>query len=357
MIPLRVKSRSESQHDSQLFHTVGLAFAGNTLIATNCHSLASTLTQNLWSEGEVVIPSLASVAKLYASVAEYITKDYNSRLQFDDFQKAEMFIFGYCAIAKRLILYFIHPVRDDQAFHMQLDEVDLPPGSACSIGSGAPAFRELSISVISRGDKVGPFEIFQHVVESQLVGNVGGHIQMMEAGFDGAKINLVLDQSKDDPDRVALSFLGFDISAYGDVDGLVIGNDEVSYGGTGRTSVRAALRARSIDPDGPPVSQTVENLAVFETCIANARATGKMVSVAVDYTLEPWRPEREDRCLGANCKKCGKLAALCRDIGWTPTSTLPLEGQGRISTLCNFCGEKVVARVEEIQMIAWRPEQ
>lgn len=125
--------------------TLGFAFCGNALLGHNAHAIASTCTQMMHSQNLEAVPSVKGIATIYAKVAEYVTKDLNSRRN-NEFQGFQSVVFGFCPVEKRLKWFLLTPQFLATTFSTDIREHSPGPGDILAIGSDAQEFdRQLDI--------------------------------------------------------------------------------------------------------------------------------------------------------------------------------------------------------------------
>jgi hypothetical protein len=124
LVPIKTHVYNDSTVTSTSHHTLGFAFAGSTLLASNTHAIASTCTQLLHNSEDKCIPSLLSIARIYAKVGEYVTKDANSR-KHRHFLNFQALIFGFCPVERKLQLAELSPVTTPTTFEIVVKIKDL----------------------------------------------------------------------------------------------------------------------------------------------------------------------------------------------------------------------------------------
>jgi len=349
VIPIAVHSGSTEFEDRTVQYSLGLAFSGSTLLANNCHGIASALTQQFRSRAEPFLPSMSSIAKIYAAVGRHVTVDFNSRRSDrHDWAFFEVAIFGYCKSLSTLCVYVIKPDMAGGVFSMNIIEHSMKPAMVITLGSGSALFHEFLIEEAARG-RGSAQSIFNRVVKSGQMKDVGGYAQYAEADEHGARLIPTIIQSPSDPDKKTLSVLGFDIWSLGTIEGLDFGKTAISAGDE-VVSGRLALRGKGVDPDGP-VTQEVQNWASLESVLNLAFSQKSVVELTEAYSVAAPKPVAGERYFAVACSSCQRYAPVCIDPSegkWAAFS-----GGGQIKTQCHWCGAAVVAFSNTVRSRFW----
>jgi len=349
VIPITVQSGSTEFEERAVQHSLGLAFAGSTLLANNCHGIASALTQQFRASGEPFLPSMMGIANVYAAVGQHVTVDFNSRKSNQrDWTFFELAIFGYCKSLNMLCVYVIKPNFAGGAFSMNITEQKMKPAMVITLGSGSDLFHEFRIEEAARG-RGSAQSLFNRVVKSGRLKDVGGYAQYAEADEHGARLIPTIIQSPSDPDKKTLSVLGFDIWCLGTVEGLDFGRMAISAGDEA-VSGRRALQAKGIDPDGP-VAREVQNWASIEAALETAFHLKKVVLLTDSYSVAAPDPAEGKRYFVSACKSCQRYTPICIDP--SEGNWACLSGEGQIKTQCHWCGKAVVASPSTVRSRLW----
>lgn len=348
-ITLAVQTLSPDFKNETAQHSLGLAFAGSTLLANNCHGIASSLTQQLRSPSKPFLPSMYGVAQIYAAVGKHVTADFNSRkANSKDWTFFEAAIFGYCKVANDLRVYHLKPDMSGGTFSMSTIEYTMLPSMVVTLGSGSSLFHEFRVeeAAVGRGSAQS---LFKRVVDSGKLKDVGGYAQYAKADAHGARMVPTIIQSPTDPDKKTLSVLGFDIWSLGEIEGLDFGQEAFSAGDEA-VSGRLALRAKGIDPDGP-VSRELQNWASIEGSVQTMFRFGAVVMLTGTYTLAQFDLHEGERYFVTPCPSCRRNNPLCADP--SDGNWRGFTGPGRLQIECRWCGSSVIAGPATISSQVW----
>ncbi|MGT0246691.1 hypothetical protein [Burkholderia pyrrocinia] len=205
----------------------GFAYCGATLGAISAYSLATACTQNLSAvAGFGKDVSVEAVAKLFTTVANHYLEDVAMRLGLDsDISAAnfELVVFGYCAVKKDFKAYHIKPAITDGLYRMASEELVVTKEFIFVMGSGAMDFTQIHQEQHEEKKKrISPFETLKELLKRESRKDVGGAIQFGMAGKAGFRIVPILDPIGD-PSDWKVTFVGWDSTTAGDVDGYQIG--------------------------------------------------------------------------------------------------------------------------------------
>jgi hypothetical protein len=166
IVPITVHSDKPHREGQIAQHSLGLAFAGSTLLANNCHGIASALTQQFRSRGDPLLPSAKGIADIYAAVGQHVTRDLNSRrARPEDWTFFHAAIFGYCPVLKTLCVYVLTPELSGTDFKMIIAEHKMTERQVITLGSGSKLFDELRREEAKRG-RGGAQSLFKRVMAS-----------------------------------------------------------------------------------------------------------------------------------------------------------------------------------------------
>jgi len=204
----------------------GFAFAGSTLSALNALALGSACTQNLRLEkGSKHLPSLESIVDLFKSVTEHYITDISSRsvgaLSNPRQYYFDSFIFGFCPQEKQFKAFALVPGCNGREFGVHKVHVMVKPLTYTPIGSGADIFVELSEELDKTHPNPGVVTTLNEMLKRQSRADVGGCFQVGVADKKGFHLMPILETEGDT--RGNVSFLGWDSSAFGEIDGFTVG--------------------------------------------------------------------------------------------------------------------------------------
>ena len=354
-IPVLVTAVEDNRVTGTARHTFGFAFAGATLLAGNTHAIASIYTQQL-TRVPARLPSLQTVANIYARVAEYMTADVGSRRNEVDTFSA--FIFGQCPVEKKLRVAKLVPHLESNTFRVNVEIFDAAPQTCHLFGSGAHAFEEALKKLDDGKRAIDPLTIIRNIVASDTVAGVGGYLQMAVATAENFELRHIASPDDANPDEIKISLVGFDLRNLGDLEGFGVGYLAIGLG-TEKVMGRRALRAKGVDPDAGPVSQEFHNLAAMEAALAylvEHKSTSPDARTLLDtgkvYRLASTTPASGTWYIATRCSNCGNPAPICLDpsMGSIPK---PFKGEGHINVDCFFCHRAIAVGANEMEAIRW----
>lgn len=207
-------------------HSLGFAFAGSTLAAVSSHALVAACTQNLLAESEDAYPvTVEAVAELVRSIGEATVRDMSSRQNRD--VVFEALVFGYCPTSKACRGFAVVPNKADGTLRMVTGELLVGPGRFHLRGSGENAFLELHAKLAATHPDPGVLTTLAALVQDGVQRDVGGHVQIGVASFDGFRLLPVIEPG-DGPGRRSVSFLGWDLA-----DGVRVGGCRIGFHAAG----------------------------------------------------------------------------------------------------------------------------
>jgi hypothetical protein len=301
------------------------------------------------------MPSLDAIARIYGKVADYVTRDLNSRRAPSERSTIHGFIFGYCPRSCRFKLAILAPEQTPTSFEMQVDVHELAEGSAFAIGSGSTLFRSM---MKSAQGAVSPLDIFREITEGAKLPDVGGAPQIAYADRRGANIQPIISQSDTNPDQVKLTIFGFDLREIGDIEGFSVGFRATGVGAE-KVQLRAALRHKAIDPDAPNISQDVKNSAAIEAALRALAAAKPKLNTPnrlinnENLTVAAILPVENDWYYVTNCANCGVNTPICEDPSQGKLGNV-FVGQGVVRVSCWLCGKAVHASSDQITNTQWK---
>lgn len=350
IVPVTLRVFGDNVVQRKYSTTVGFAFCGSTLLANNTHVIASNCTQLLRKDSPGGLPSVEDIANIYAKASEYVTKETNGRLNNPILFQG--LIFGYCTVKEKYSVFLLTPQVSARSFYVECKEIELEEGQAIPIGSGKDEFIRLSSIPNSAGNARGIYEIFTQIVEEGKVSDVGGYLQIAEATEEGVNIVPVLTQSKENLDQATLLINGFEINELKLPDGYAVGLTAVGIG-VEKIAGRSALRAKGIDPDSDEVTQKLQNLASFESCLSYAYKHSQKVNVNDNFTLDVNSPIQGEWYFSSKCKKCNKSTPLFLDPSYGKMGN-PFFGSGIIQTQCFRCNSKIEKKAIGLHSKKWK---
>ena len=350
VVPVSAKRYEKGIYVESLSYTLGFAFCGSTLLANNTHAIASNCTQMLRTESSSNSPSVESVANIYTRAAEYVCRDVNSRRVSPVLFQG--LIFGFCPINSRYSLFVIEPKVCQESFSVESVELEMKEGSLIAIGSGKDEFIRRMKIPNSAGNSRSIIELFTQVMNEESVSDVGGHPQVAKAQKSGVTIIPVLSQDRENLDKAIMTINGFNISNIKLDEGLTIGYEAMGFG-VERVVARSALRKKGIDPDDKPVSKDLQNLASFELALETAVKQSVNLGIDDNFTLAGFDPVQGEWYFYIHCDKCNNDTPVFKDFSEGSSKEL-FCGNGRISSTCNHCDEKVEKVAASLESMIWR---
>jgi hypothetical protein len=341
IVPITVSQDIDHKVAPVFHHSLGFAFAGSAILATNTHAIASTLTQLLFAKDAGRGPSVEDVARIYAAVGDHVTRDLNARLHQKDWAYFCALLFGYCSKDQSLKVYVVEPEIGSQ-FRMASKLIPLPVGEICAIGSGATPFNEyVSAQAKTRRSL---HSLFVEFVRESGVSSVGGHMQFGEATEAGMSIRPILVPEDGDTHNTRLCVLGFDTTPIR-LEGFGIALNAV-YGGTEEDVPRKYWIERGLGSNPP---QDIRNAAAIEmglkVCVAQKvkfnLGRGKVASIV--NKQEPGK-----YYVAITCWKCGKVNLICKDATEGKIEET-ITGKAIVDKQCDKCGTAICSRLSSVQ--------
>ena len=227
LLPLTVVIRQPSASgffDSVRFQTtLGFLYAGATAPALSTHALCTAALQNLITDPEHALPTLASIARFVGRTAERYMIDWGQNAPNHACFSA--FVFGWCGAENALQAFHILPKIKERLI-VDTSRVDLREPVA--IGSGARDFKLRLDTLRHDGDKFGrtsrlPLLAVESLIADGTRDDIGGDIQLGYANQAGLQIaSRCRPQTRGKPHAV-MTFLGIDVLEIGPVGSCAIG--------------------------------------------------------------------------------------------------------------------------------------
>lgn len=327
-------------------YSVGIAFAGSTLLAQNTQAIASTCCQIIHSK-DGAPPPMRLIAEVYARVAEFVIKDFNSRW-IGEPQLFQALLFGWSPPDDGFKVFALSPIVGDAKFEIRIIEYPARRGDVYAIGSGMAEFEKASARKNALGHNRPPQELFMEVFEKGAEPTVGGHPQFARVTQGGAEVVPILMQDPENPDFVTLRVNGFNVHSLADPNGFQFGLKAQDYN-VPKVAGRQALRAKGIDPD-KPITRGIQNVASMEMAIREAYRGGQSLFLNTIYTHDALKPGMGGYYFGTKCS-CGTQAPFCIDPSrgkWCNFS-----GPGAVAFKCWKCGTRLRAVANQIFSFLW----
>lgn len=203
---------SETYH----VHSVGLAFAGDTLIGLNVASVLVPLLTNLCGYEESHVPSVEDIALLVSRVAMKYVKSLGSRIGVANYEAA---VLGYCYKQHRLRMFRIAFRTGNGELATGCDEMQLDdPSYVLLLGS-----QTKNVDESIRRERIGgdvssiqysraPKRVVESLVQAETYQEIGGSIQLGIATQHGFNPYAVLNPIEKGKPQATLRFVGVDFS-------------------------------------------------------------------------------------------------------------------------------------------------
>lgn len=350
-IPVRTHKQKNDQHSLIDTHTLGFAFAGSTLLATNTHAIASNCTQMLLSAKDSGGASMDLVANIYQKAAEYVTKDMNQNFAPPQWQFFDFLIFGYCKTVNDFQAYFCTKKIENNVFEMAKEKIPFKSGLLLSFGSGKEEFNEKLEIKNSLGLNRPVFTVFQDTINNSENNTIGGNIQLMESTKSGTVYVPVVTQDEDNPDVATLLVNGFNTSVLKNDEGISIGLKAIDIG-LNKITARAALKEYGLDPESS-VSREIQNLASIAFLFKKAVDLKTPIAIEEIYTIEKITPIDGNWYFYRRCKNCKRRAPFFEDFH-KGSVNYQITGLGSIQTKCIYCNETVKIHSKLFRSAKWK---
>jgi hypothetical protein len=217
-IPVLCLSTSDSGFfDKPIYYTtLGLAYAGSSLIGLNLNAALSTCLSKLNTLGKP--PSLNDIAAFACSLLHL----YVSQLSFSAGSNAlcEIAIIGYCPLENKLKIYHLEPQLGVSEFHYKI--------TAHSISDSEDSFvlllgcdkDRISAQIASQRSEQKniawwrePKKVIEAEVSSSENPKIGGHTQLGICDQFGFQVYSLCRPHQLEQSPAYLSYLGFDVTA------------------------------------------------------------------------------------------------------------------------------------------------
>lgn len=332
-----------SQIKSKEAYSLGFAFAGNTLVATNVHSASATCTQMLSSFVKCEAPSARAIAELYAKIATQVVRELTFISPKQDWSFMG-FLFGFCPQTGKPTFYQIQRDIVPKQITFEVIERKIEIGAAFAFGSGADEFVKMDRVLKSENKSVAVFDVFERTLLSQQERTVSDLPQMVICSASELKFATFLAPQRDNPNSEIVSqFLnGIDLSAVGKVGNFGIAHEVRSFGMQTITANKV-LAAKGINPEKTQVTKEQMALASLEAAIQYLEVPSlKTKSVRIDEqcSVQAVKPIFTNWYVVADCPVCTKTTPLCEDRS-KGQFVQPLHGNGSIKTRCFHCDSAI----------------
>jgi hypothetical protein len=217
-LPLICRKPGNEGFFSETYHThsVGLAFAGDTLIGLNVASVLVPLLTNLCGYEESHIPSIEDIALLVNRIAMKYVKSLGSRIFVVRYEAAVM---GYCYRQRRLRMFRLTFRTGNGGLVTGCDEMQLDnPSYVLLLGSQKKNVDEaiqrerIGSDVSSIQYSRAPKRVVESLVQAETYQEIGGSIQLGIATQHGFNPYAVLKPIEKGKLQATLKFVGVDFS-------------------------------------------------------------------------------------------------------------------------------------------------
>ena len=333
----------------------GFAFAGSAIAAQNTHSAASACARLLTTFGELSPPTLAAIAKLYASVANQVMREL-AFLSPATNSRFSGLIFGFCPRTLNPKFFMIECDRDQTPIEFAAKEISIHLNEAFAFGSGAEAFQKVHVSFKAKRSRFSIFDVFEKTLLAQGERSVSDRPQMAVCSRNTFRFETFIMPESDDPaSRGVRQYLnGVDLDQIGEVDGYTIGRSALGFGMRSHTG-RTALAARGEDWKGAAVSEELQNLASFELMIEyleNPHLEKPVSKVDINYRMSPVTPAFTKWYVVSNCPNCKMTSPICENRT-NGRINKPFEGIGHLITTCWHCKNRLIVQANEVWSAQW----
>lgn len=209
--------------------SIGFRYAGSSLAAMNCFSLASGSLSNLSGSKGRSYPSTAEIAAFVARAAKTVIVDLMIRTPgaYDDYTRFffEAFIAGYSENGRAATLFKVTPTMEGGAFDMIVQDAPAGEGFALAMGSARGRFTTLSEKARSVGidrDAYSYIELFLTLDREE---DVGGWIQAgVMSGTQSTVRPTVKVHDRHPAEASAIMMAGVDVTDLGNVGAWSVGH-------------------------------------------------------------------------------------------------------------------------------------
>lgn len=194
--------------------TIGVAYAGNSLIGLTFISALSALLARL--NGTISPPSLDEIAKFALQILQFYVLQLG--FSFPNIAKCEVAIVGLCPVEYRSKIYHLTPGKELGKLRYCLVKYaeDQADDFVLLLGVDTPRIKEsIQLVRINREKDLSwwraPKDVISREVKTPLHATIGGHLQLGIGTHQGFELYSVA-QRPDDGGGDFLSYLGLDVS-------------------------------------------------------------------------------------------------------------------------------------------------
>jgi hypothetical protein len=356
IVPIRCTSITDGREDIFFNHTVGFAYAGSSLLASNVLAIASSLCQMICADQNRSVPSLETIAKIFTHCGSHVIKNMNFLHPKGGPHRFGGLIFGFCPIEKKPLIYQIGTIissADTALSGAPFYDADMKrlvdkKNTITCIGSGKEEFWRRHDAREAKGKASDPFGILREVIEDEAISDVGGSILQARADKNGCVIYTTLVDGYEGRDGVYTTLLGVDITF--PIDGFTFGREAV-FTDLDRVFIREWLERRGRNPNWRQASEKTRNLALIETQLVVCNGRRMPMSFDRFVMIEPASPQMGVSYLTSKCATCSRAAPLIA-IPLTFDMNL-VRGDGGVITKCFFCGGTVLSKLVSAEPYIW----
>lgn len=352
IVPIVVYRNVDGKYVEAARHSVGLAFAGSTLLANNVYALGSSCCQVFCGTESDKVPSVEGIANVFRRIIEEQTLEINQSTAIGKHITCQCLVFGFCRSEREPVVCSLESLVDQDGFSVVTSKLVMRPGLVTSIGSGATEFNRICADLIERKRRFELLDVFSDVAFKSGREDVGGSLQVLIADENGARIQPVM-HFDDTSERVAIKLLGLDLNKFTDIDGFSLGFEAIAPD-SGRHVQRKALRKRGYDPDDPSLTRAFKNKVAMENLVEYAATVADCHTVRLTQktTVEPPDPILGEHYIFAQCRQCHNLTPLIFDPS-KGAGEFNFEGDGNLQSNCLFCRAPVSVEATKLLRRKW----
>lgn len=192
LFPLYIKCRNIMSFEDKAYfeHTIGMAYAGSSLIGLNLYATLVYLLQNC-SSNESAVPSILDITNCAATLLERMIREAGVILT--NRAICELAIFGFCPVSSEFKIIHLYPDANTLDI-VVTEENTLDDNHLLILGDKREEIRQLIEN--KRAEYVeneflwwySPKEVIESLIEEEKFNTIGGSIQMCVAAESEFKI-------------------------------------------------------------------------------------------------------------------------------------------------------------------------